>query len=323
MSTPQQIEILDLRHFSARQLRPLLTEQAALWQRRLRWDYRAATDILLNYLDQRILPGFVATARGKVTGYTFCVYEGTKAVIGDLFTTHTNPAPLAVNHTLIRHLLETLLHSPDIARIESQLLLFDAGILPPAFPSFTPYPRLFLELDLPPNRPATPPTFPPSIELLRWSPTLYNSAGDLIHAAYQSHVDAQINDQYRTLAGSLRFLHNVIRFPGCGTFDPEASWALRSTATGKLAALLLVSRVAPDTAHITQLCVDPAYRGAHLGPNLLQLCLNHLPARRYNALTLTVTEANTQAVNLYRRAGFQLRHRFEALVLDKPPHRHL
>ena len=35
-----EIEVLDLRHFSARQLRPLLEREAGLWQDRLRWDYR-------------------------------------------------------------------------------------------------------------------------------------------------------------------------------------------------------------------------------------------------------------------------------------------
>ena len=37
-------------------------------------------------------------------------------------------------------------------------------------------------------------------------------------------MDSEINDQYRTLSGSLRFLNNIVRFPGCGTFDPEGSF---------------------------------------------------------------------------------------------------
>ena len=35
-------------------------------------------------------------------------------------------------------------------------------------------------------------------------------------------------------------------------------------------------------------------------------------------LTLTVTEANHQAVKLYKDSGFFVRHRFDAMVLDKP-----
>ena len=54
----QQVEVLDLRHFSARQLRPLLEREAGLWHERLRWDYRNSTELLLQYLESRILQGF-------------------------------------------------------------------------------------------------------------------------------------------------------------------------------------------------------------------------------------------------------------------------
>jgi len=87
LAVASQIEILDLRHFSARQLRPLLEREAELWRARLRWDYRASTELLLQYLESRILHGFVALDQGRVCGYTFCVYEGHKAVIGDAFAT--------------------------------------------------------------------------------------------------------------------------------------------------------------------------------------------------------------------------------------------
>jgi len=35
------------------------------------------------------------------------------------------------------------------------------------------------------------------------------------------------------------------------------------------------------------------------------------------AITLTVTEANRQAVALYQTAGFGIRHRFDAMVLER------
>lgn len=345
MTSPQQLEILDLRHFNARQLRPLLEGEAAVWKTRLRWDYASSTELLLQYLDSRILPGFVALHRGRICGITFCVYEGQKAVIGDLYADPANPAPLAVIQTLARHLLETLQASPGVDRIEAQLLLYDAGVLPPAFasatlpgPAFRVYPRLFLETSLEPSlkinpdpgnksapltvpTPAPPPAPAPPVgfERSRWSPAAYGPAADLIHAAYLGHIDADINDQYRTLAGSLRFLHNIVRFPGCGVFDPDSSWVLRSRTSNnptELAAIILCSRVASDVAHVTQLCVAPAHAGLGLGRHLLAHCMKQLPTRGYRALTLTVTEANTAALNLYARTGFRTRHRFDALVLD-------
>ncbi len=38
----------------------------------------------------------------------------------------------------------------------------------------------------------------------------------------------------------------------------------------------------------------------------------------FEAITLTVTEANREAMRLYRELGFTTLHRFHAMVLDKP-----
>src|ERR1700678_4246785 len=85
MASSLSLEILDLRHFAAPMLRPVLEAESALWQERLNWDYLASARLLLQYLDSRSLPGYVAVDAGRVTGYIFCVYEDAKAVIGDVF----------------------------------------------------------------------------------------------------------------------------------------------------------------------------------------------------------------------------------------------
>ena len=332
MTSPQQLEILDLRHFSGRQLRPLLEQEAEVWTRRLRWDYQASTELLLQYLDSRILPGFVALVRGRICGFCFCVYEGQKAVVGDIYASRHEQDPLAIAQVLTRHLLETLEASPDIFRIEAQLLLFEDHVLPPLFAGalsrntrLQSFGRLFLEHKLPAERtgflqqeqaPALP-YLPPGIELCRWSPAFYQPVAELIQRAYLGHLDSEINDQYRTLGGALRFLHNIIRFPGCGNFDPDSSFMLRDQASNLPVAVILVSRVASDTAHVTQLCVAPDQRGRRLGHTLLHHTLRHLPARRYRYITLTVSEQNTIAVRLYHDAGFATMHRFDALVIEK------
>ncbi|HEY4378985.1 MAG TPA: GNAT family N-acetyltransferase [Acidobacteriaceae bacterium] len=320
-----QIEVLDLRHFSARQLRPLLEREAEVWRERLRWDYRSSTELLLQYLESRILHGFVALDQGRVCGYTFCVYEGHKAVIGDAFASgHRTMSDAETTHVLLVHVLEMLRHSPAVDRVESQLLLFESGEFADLFagPEFTIYPRLFLECDLhgaarsTPAGDATLPNIPPELELTRWSPHDYQTAGELIYTCYVGHADAQINDQYRSLHGSLRFLHNIVRFPGCGIFEPNLSWLLRDRRSKALVGMLLCSRVAPDVAHITQLCVAPAFRGRGLGRVLLQRSAEALITAGFEAISLTVTEANEQAVRLYQRSGFTLRHRFDAMALD-------
>lgn len=314
-----QLEILDVRHFTARQLRPLLEAEAVLWQKRLRWDYRESTELLLQYLDSRVLPGFVALERGKVCGFTFCVYEGRKAVVGDAFAVDgKSRRMLTITQTLLRHMLEVLEFTPMIDRVESQLLLFDSGVLEDIFTAagFAMYRRLFMECELlePVRNLDAMPSF---LEMKAWSTSDYQPAAELIHASYHGHVDALINDQYRTLHGALRFLHNIVRFPGCGVFEAAQSWAVRDARSGALAGILLCSRVAEDVAHITQLCVAPAYRGQGLGRRMLRHALQQTRSSGFAAITLTVTEENRHAVSLYEEIGFFARERFDAMVFDR------
>jgi ribosomal protein S18 acetylase RimI-like enzyme len=262
-----------------------------------------------------------------VCGYTFCVYEGTKAVIGDAFAAgHRTMSDADATRALLVPMLELLRHTPGVDRVESQLLLYEAGEFADLFPGpeFTVYPRLFLECDLGGQRDHLPaaaaaaglPGVGPELALAQWTPTDYQSAAELIHACYVGHSDALINDQYRTLHGSLRFLHNIVRFPGCGIFEASFSWMLRERRSGALVGMVLCSRVGAKVAHITQLCVAQAYRGRGLGRALLERSAKSLLGAGFEAITLTVTEGNEQAVRLYERFGFTLRHRFDAMVLE-------
>ena len=316
-----QIEILDLRHFSARQLRPLLESEKSVWRDRLRWDYESSIELLLQYLEARILPGFVALDRGRVCGYTFCVFEGHKAVIGDVYAVdRQGAADVHTARTLLVHMLEMLEHTPAVDRVEAQLLLFPADSFPRLFPGpeFKVSERLFLEADLARKTPedTSGQAVPAHLELSRWLAQDYQTAGELVHAAYAGHMDSEINDQYRTLHGSLRFLHNIVRFPGCGVFEPEHSWMLRERRGGALVGMLLCSRVGKDVAHITQLCIAQASRKHGLGGALLERNAASLKQAGFRAVTLTVTGANTEAVKLYANGGFFVRQRFDAVVRD-------
>jgi ribosomal protein S18 acetylase RimI-like enzyme len=321
MSQPSQLEVLDLRHFSAAQLQPLLLEEADRWQRRLFWDYSGSTSVLLKYLDSRVLPGFVALRRGKVAGYAFAVFEAAKAVLGDVYAFGEGEgASNPVCDTLLHHLLEMLQAAPGVDRIESQLLMFPAGALTGPFTQsgFVSYPRLFMVADLQKRLPGAPTArpLPSGITLEAWQPDLYDAAAELIHQAYVGHVDSGINDQYRSVHGAQRFLHNIIRFPGCGIFDTESSWVLRNTHSNALLGIVLCSRVRQDSAHITQLCVSPALRGLGLGPALLRHTIAGLAGHGVTSLSLTVTESNESAQKLYKQYGFETLHRFEAMVWD-------
>ena len=319
------MEILDLRHFSSADLRPLLDEEADVWSKLLSWDYSSSTEMILRYIDARILPGYAALEKGRICGYSFFVYEGSKGVIGDLFVEgdarrYTSPAEHPVETRLLSHVIETLQQSPGIHRIEAQLLVHPTGAVSRPFmeDGFHRHPRLFMVLPLAPNGkngskgiPA-----PEGFDIRRWSEQDYQSAAAVITAAYRGHIDSEINDQYRTIAGSLRFLNNIVRFPGCGQFDGGSSFIAYHRQSRTPVGLILCSRVKNDVGHITQVCVLPEHRGKGVGEALLAANVQDLKRRRFSKLSLTVTEANKSAVDLYKRLGYHIERVFDAFVWE-------
>ncbi len=314
------VEILDLRHFASPDLRPLLEEEVEAWGNSLSWDYRGSSEMILRYVDAKILPGYAAIERGTLVGYSFFVYEGSKGVIGDLFVSPRRGDARAIELRMLDHVIETLQSSPGIHRVEAQLLAHDTGELGAPFLStgFERFRRLFLELPMHgPSAAIVPPVRPMrDIQIRRWTETDYQPAAGIITASYRAHIDSEINDQYRTNAGSMRFLNNIVRFPGCGMFDAESSFVATHKTSGAMAGLILCSRVRDDVGHVTQVCLLPEYRGQGAGEGLIAATYHSLRQRNFNLLSLTVTEANRRAVDLYKKLGFEERRVFDAFVWE-------
>jgi ribosomal protein S18 acetylase RimI-like enzyme len=355
MASTASIEILDLRHFAAPVLRPVLEAEGELWKERLHWDYRTSTRLLMQYLDSHMLPGYAALESGQVTGYVFCVYEETKAVIGDVFALSppggagpvepmkdfrgapsgdgisgtAQPvqvsAPVGqasaheIEETLLKHLFETLLNSPQLDRIESQLLLHPAGAHAGLFrqAGFEIFRRLFMVQQL--KGMWTPPRveLPSGLELRPWREEDLIPAGRLISEAYRNHPDSLINDQYRSVHGSQRFLHNIVRYAGCGVFSPQISHVVVERHSRELVALVLGSRVSPQSGHITQVCVHPEFRRRGLARMLLAVAAFHFMRHGATEISLTVTESNANAIDLYRAEGYICAHTFDAAVWQR------
>ncbi len=314
------MEILDLRHFGSSDLRPLLEDEVAAWGGLLCWDYRSSAEMIFRYIDAKILPGYAAIERGSVVGYSFFVYEGSKGVIGDLFVSPKRSDARDIELRMLDHVIETLRESPGVHRIEAQLLTHSSGELAAPFISagFQRYRRLFLSLQLtgagaPELRQLIPHD---DVQIRRWTEQDYQPAAGIITAAYRTHIDSEINDQYRTNAGSMRFLNNIVRFPGCGVFDSESSFVAVHKPSRALVGVILCSRIRYDVGHITQVCLLPEHRGFGIGEALIAASHRALSARNVEQLSLTVTEANRNAVGLYRRMGFAERRVFDAFVWE-------
>ncbi len=322
MTADDSIEVLDLRHFPAAALQPLLESESALWMERLSWDFRNSVRLLKQYLDSHMLPGYAALEQGHIMGYTFCVYEETKAVVGDVFALPGGgPQAHAMEQKLLTHLLETLQCSPQVDRIESQLLLHPAGLHSELFrqAEFDLYHRLYMMQPLAGRAHHAPVQLPAGLTLRPWQEGDLTPAARLIAEAYRDHPDSLINDQYRTVHGSLRFLNNIVRYAGCGTFAQQASYVITEPHGSELAALVLSSRVSQQCGHITQICVHPAHRRKGLARTLLTLAAASFLQQDAQAISLTVTESNTQAIDLYRSEGYAGTHVFDAAVWQRTP----
>ena len=211
---------------------------------------------------------------------------------------------------------KTLVATPFVRRVESQLILFGTrDRVMPRPQQLQTFDRDFLELDLEDldQFPAAP---LPGISIEPWAQHHQDAAAHLIASAYSGHVDALINDQYRSVAGARRFLFNIVQYPGCGSFLPAASLAAFERQTGWMAGLCLTSSVSPEVGHITQICLARDARGRKLGYEMMRQSLHLLRLNGCKRVSLTVTSANRAAMRLYQALGFRSIRRFPAFVWE-------
>jgi ribosomal protein S18 acetylase RimI-like enzyme len=307
------MQIVDLRQLHSRALEGLFQEEARHWMDELRWDYRPSLDLVRKFIDSRALGGYAASENGRLTGYAFYVLEDHKGLIGGLYVS-PQPAQAPTTERLLTEILTTLRATPRLERIEAQLMPFGCELDPDFLRKyFRLYTRQFMLLDLAQAKLAGA---PPSqgIRIDPWKDRALDSAAKLIQLAYADHVDSQINDQYRTEAGSLKFLRNIVLLPGCGQFLPEASFLARPATGDKPIGMVLTSTVAEGVGHTTQVCVMPGHQHRGIGRLLMERSIEALRRRGYHALSLTVTASNHGAVELYQRLGFRTVKTFSAGV---------
>ncbi|HLK47151.1 MAG TPA: GNAT family N-acetyltransferase [Bryobacteraceae bacterium] len=312
-------EIVDLRRLSARHLEPLLGEEIETWRAELEWDFEKSADLVRRFMDLRALNGSALIEGGEITGYVYYVLEDNKGLIGDLYVRRAVRTTERENR-LLDSVLETIMLTPQIERIECQLLMIQpvAAHLLPRPQYLNVYERNFMRLDL---KQAVLREGRPRLHayLEKWSDSYQEATAQLIASAYTGHVDGQINDQYRSVAGARRFLYNIVQYPGCGVFYRPASYAAftgNGTSRADLCGVSLASIVAANCGHITQICGSPETRGAGIGYQLLRQSLLKLREAECRSASLTVTACNREAVSLYERVGFETVRRFSACVWE-------
>ncbi len=321
MATPLHLadlrppDLVDLRSLKARDLEPLLTEEVVAWRHELEWQFDLSAGLVRRFVDLRALNGSALLDRGQPTGYLYYVVEDNKALIGDLYLRRGYRTAEREN-LLLASAVEEIARNRSITRMEAQLLML--GHAPnrqlPLAERACEYERYFMRLATGRadyvERPVRG-----QVTIEPWSDGYHEAAAHLIAAAYADHIDSSINDQYRSVMGARRFLFNIVQFPGCGVFFRPASFAAFDDA-GRLCGISMASLVAPESGHITQICVLPELHGSGLGRELLRRSLVTFRESGCVSASLTVTAANANAVALYQHVGFEITRRFSAYAWD-------
>lgn len=307
--------LVDLRQIRAEDLDPLLEEEVERWETELDWDFRPSADLVRRFVRMQALSGYVLAAGRRIVGYSYYVNEERKGLIGDIYVMR-DWVNGDYESQLLTAVLRAMFASPNVERVESQLMMLSAqGRERVPFPDhLCPFRRNFMMADLshvrglPMGKAAT------RAEFQRWHEREQEQAARLIARAYQGHVDAEINDQYRSVSGARRFLTNIVQYPGCGSFFQNGSYTAVDLLTGQLLGVSLASLVAFDVGHITQICVDPQVRAKGVGYELMRHSLAALAEAGCRRVSLTVTASNVDAVGLYERLGFETVRAFDAIV---------
>jgi ribosomal protein S18 acetylase RimI-like enzyme len=318
---PRRHEIVDLRTIPVRDLEPLLADEIHEWRTQLDWDFEPSADLVRKYAGTSSLGGAALILDRQVAGYGYAVLEEPRGIIGDIYVRpHLRAA--ASESEIFRSLLDALIATPRITRMESQLMLVtpeSAALIAGGNASGRPvrlFGRRLMSRASHFRLPGVGAGIRTRFRFEPWEDHLMHTAGAIIAAAYKGETDSEINAQYRSPGGARRFLGNIVDFPGCGTFHKSASFVVFDSGTGEAAGMVLSSFVSLEAGHISQLCVMPNFRGCGLANELLRTAAAALYQHGAQRISLTVTASNTAAISIYEKFGFHTVRDFFAYIWE-------
>jgi ribosomal protein S18 acetylase RimI-like enzyme len=309
------LKYLPISHLDEAILLPLMEEEEKAWLSDLGWDYSPIRQILVSFVRQKLLPGYVAVNAKKAIGYIYFLVNQAKGIIGAIYLSKSDYSQEAVEQ-LLSLTISCLKDSPNIQRVEAQIMPFNNLSLTAAFTQhgFGYYPRYYLEMNL---HTAAKKTESSSAEkILPWDPSYLERAAELTLISYQNQTDAEICEDYCTRAGCQNYLRSLVENPGCGIFMPEASF-ISLNQQGTLCGFVICCRISGAIGMIPQIAVHPSCQGRGLGNRLINSSIEALRARDFHSLSLTVTKKNRRAYDWYQRLGFKIRKEFGAYVWNR------
>ncbi len=295
---------------------PLMDEEVKAWMSDLDWDYAPVRRILDSFIQQKLLPGYVALVDHEAVAYIYFLVNQAKGIIGAIYAARRRHSQQAVEE-LLSLSITSLRDAQNIRRVEAQILPFHDLELTRAFTrhGFFHYPRHFMELD-PARAPRRP--SPPLREerIIPWNIACLPRLAEMTSASYRGQPDAAICQDYQTREGCEGYLSSLVDNPGCGFFLPEASF-ISLDEHGDPCGFIVSSRISGTAGMIPQIAVHPSRQGKGIGNALMNSAFEGFLSSGIRTVSLTVTAENRRAFRWYQHLGFITRKQFGAFVWQR------
>ena len=294
------MKLLDWRRLPASAVAPLYDRESIRWRAALAWDTAPSWEVVESARTTWGLPGLACVDRSRrIRGWTFFVVREDHVSVGLV-----SAESARVTELLARGILRRAGHATRLegfVRADAPGLAETLDRLGVAYTRYAYQARVTAstgpgDASVPAGGSALEP-----FQVSAWNVDAADETAGLLRACYGTAGRTFARDNS---PGSWRdYVRELAEHPGCGLLSPALSRQVR--ADGRLRAVTLVTSLAPDTAHIAQLAVDPALRRCGLARYLVADALRAARAAGYARLSLLVSEENTAALDLYRRFGFE------------------
>jgi ribosomal protein S18 acetylase RimI-like enzyme len=299
------LEVVDLSDVLPAELDRLWQHEQRLWREWLLWDISGLIALMRQLVARGSIAGKAVRVGRQTVGSAYYVVPGGLGVLAGFSVLPAYQQP-EVGTALLRATVNAM-RGLGLRRIQSQFLYLhehatDPMALPVVFEQegFQTYWRDFLRADLTRLQASTRDVSP--VRLAPWRSGDLPAAADVMQAAYEGEIDAQMDCMYQTPAGCRAVLENILRQQGIGALVTEASALARHR--GQVVGFTLITEISPRQGHLAQVVVSPAYQHRGIGRALLYHSLSQLKALAFDSLSLLVSRANPRAVSMYQEAGF-------------------
>jgi ribosomal protein S18 acetylase RimI-like enzyme len=287
------ITCVDWRGADAERLAGLYAAEVRRWSHVLAWDTRASW--IQIELGRRLgtVQGLLAhDPDGNVVGWTFYLLHHDVLQIGGFAAA----SPVAATT-----LLHAILDSETASRAQS-LTLFAFAEAPGLVEALAGCGLSVARYDYL-SKALSDELCRPSPDMRRWRADDAVAAAALLASAYGEPQPARPFAPRGTAEEWREYVGQLAVGAGCGMMMPDSTLVVPGELEG-IAGLVLVTRLAPATAHIAQICVAPPVQRQGLGRRLLRAACANAGAAGCDRMTLFVEAGNARARDLYADLGF-------------------